>query len=209
MSRSDTALGHSWAVETNADRERHYDAWANQYDADLMKSGYRVPAVVATVLARYTAPGAGPVLDAGCGTGLQSEALQLAGYGPFVGIDLSDGMLAIARGKGIYAELHKMTLGEPLAFADGQFSTSLSVGCITPGHAPPESFDEIIRVTRKGGLCFFSLRVDAEQLPAYPARVAHHEAAGRWCKRFETPAFFSLPTGEPEIAHKVYAYEII
>lgn len=207
--RSDTALGQAWNMDTDEARERYYDAWASKYDADLLGAGYRVPAVASAVFARFIAPGTGPILDAGCGTGLQTEALVLAGYGPFVGIDLSDGMLGIARSKGLYATLHKMALGGCLAFGDGQFAASYTIGAITPNHAPPESIDEIIRVTRKGGRIVLSLRVDPDQLPAYPARLAYHERAGHWRKRFETPAFHSMPITEPEIAHRVYVYEVL
>lgn len=209
MTRSDTTLGHAWSIQSNSDRERYYDAWASKYDADLVAAGYRVPAVVSAVFARFISPETGPILDAGCGTGLQSEGLALAGYGPFVGIDLSEGMLAIARGKGFYAELHKMALGERLGFRDGQFAVSITTGTITPNHAPPESIDEIIRVTRKGGRVVMSLRVDADQLPEYPARLVYHAGKRHWRLLFETPAFQSMPITEPLIAHKVFVYEVL
>lgn len=207
--RSDTSLGHAWSMDSDEARERYYDAWASKYDADLLGAGYRVPAVASAVFARFVPLDARPILDAGCGTGLQTEGLALAGFGPFVGIDLSDGMLGIARSKGIYAELHKMALGGHLDFGDGHFAASYTTGTITPNHAPPESIDDIIRVTRKGGRIVLSLRVDADQLPAYPARLAHHEEAGRWRLLFETPTFHSMPITEPEIAHRVFVYEVL
>lgn len=207
--RSDTSLGHAWSMDTNEARERYYDAWASKYDADLLGAGYRVPAVASAVFARFVTLGTGPILDAGCGTGLQTEALVLAGYGPFIGIDLSDGMLEVARSKGLYTDLRKMALGGRLAFEDGQFAASYTIGALTPNHAPPESIDDIIRVTRRGGRVVVSMRVDADQLPAYPERLDYHEHAGRWRKLFETPSFRSMPITEPEIAHQVYVYEIL
>jgi SAM-dependent methyltransferase len=117
-------------------------------------------------------------------------------------------MLDVARQKGIYAELHRMELGESLAFEDDSFANTISVGTITPGHAPPNSFDELIRVTRKGGAIIFGLRVDDGQDPAYPAAVAEHEKTNRWSKVFETQTFASMPLGEPEVIHKVFVYRI-
>ncbi|MEM7236420.1 MAG: methyltransferase domain-containing protein [Pseudomonadota bacterium] len=76
--------------------------------------GYRLPALVAGAFSRFVPPESGPILDAGCGGGIQAEALALLGYGPLIGLDLSTGMLSIARAKGIYTELHQGALGAQL-----------------------------------------------------------------------------------------------
>ena len=101
-----------------------------------------------------------------------------------------------------------MALGEALPFDTGHFANSISVGAITPGHAPPDSFDEIIRVTRSGGLIVFGMRVDAAQDPSYPAAMAEYESAGRWKKVFETDTFDTMPIGEPDVQTKVYVYRV-
>jgi SAM-dependent methyltransferase len=185
-----------------------YDDWAQTYDADMFAYGYRVAVVAATVWARFVKLDEGPILDAGCGTGLQAEPLKLAGYGPISGIDQSSGMLEIARQKNIYAELHNMVLGDTLNFEDDSFANALSIGTITPGHAPPSSFDELIRVTGKGGLIVFSMRADDAQVPGYLAAMAAHEEANRWARVFETKPFPSMPFGEPEVFHKVCVYGV-
>lgn len=131
--------------------------------------------MVPTVFARHVAPGTAPILDAGCGGGIQAEPLVLAGYGPITGIDFSAGMLEVARKKGIYAELRQMVLGEHLDFPDDHFAAVLSSGCITPKHAPAHSFDELIRITMPGGLIIFSLRDDPSQEPEYPAALERLE----------------------------------
>jgi ubiquinone/menaquinone biosynthesis C-methylase UbiE len=183
-----------------------YDEWAQTYDADMFAYGYRAALVAATIWARFVKPEGGPILDAGCGTGLQAEPLKLAGYGPISGIDQSGGMLEIARQKNIYAELHQMALGERLSFDDNSFADVLSIGTITPGHAPPNSFDELIRVTGQGGLLVFSLRADDDQVPDYLSAMAAHEKANRWARVFETKPFASMPLGEPEVFHKICVY---
>ena len=101
-----------------------------------------------------------------------------------------------------------MTLGERLDFADGTFAATLSVGVITPKHAPPESFDELLRVTRPGGPVVFSLRDDPAQEPAYPAAVRAHEEAGRWRLVFATDSFAAMPYGEPEVSHRFHVYQV-
>lgn len=203
-----TNVGRSYAAETPAQQRAAYDSWAASYEPELCAMGYRLPAMAAAVFTRFVPAGTAPILDAGCGGGIQAEALALLGYGPFTGIDFSAGMLEIARAKGLYGALRRMTLGEPLDFADDAFAATLSIGTITPKHAPPESFQELLRVTRPGGQIVFSLRDDPAQDPAYPAAVRAHSEAGAWRRVFSTDSVHSMPYGEPDVRHRVHVYEV-
>jgi predicted TPR repeat methyltransferase len=83
-----------------------FDGYASRFDSHLIALGYRIPGLVRAELAQM--PGrSGPVLDLGCGTGLLAVACVDTGIGPWIGADLSPGMLAEARKRGIYAELHE------------------------------------------------------------------------------------------------------
>ena len=150
---------------------------------------YRIPAMIAAVFTRFVASDTAMILDAGCGGGIQSEALVMLGYGPLTGIDLSEGMLDIARDKGIYSELHQMTLGEQLDFSDDTFAAVLSSGTITPKHAPAHSFDELIRVAMPGAPIVFSLRDETTQNPAYPEALSRLTAAVVLRDTFSTESF--------------------
>ena len=176
-----TNVSHSYQATSLEEQQAAYDRWAKEYEFDLCAMGYRIPAVIAAVFTRFVASGTAPILDAGCGGGIQSEALAMLGYGPMTGIDLSEGMLHIARDKGIYAELHQMTLGERLRFSDDTFAAVLSSGTITPKHAPAHSFDELIRVAMPGASIVFSLRDDPTQEPAYPLSFSLRPVIGRNC----------------------------
>jgi predicted TPR repeat methyltransferase len=57
----------------------------------------------------------GPILDLGCGTGLVGVVLSDLPAGPLVGVDVSDGMLAQAREKGLYQRLEQVDLETFLA----------------------------------------------------------------------------------------------
>src|SRR5215217_8326125 len=70
------------------------------------------------------------------------------GYRNLVGIDISDGMLARARERGVYADLRDQVLGETLDFADESFVAVVATGVFTAGHAPASAFIELLRVTR-------------------------------------------------------------
>ena len=146
--------GHLGAVyEAKAPEEvaALYDGWAATYDAEMAKAGYRHPAVGLALLARHLPRGAGPVLDAGCGTGLLGDWLGIMGFGPVEGLDLSEGMLEVARAKGAYARLHQLALGRELPFAEGAFAGVISTGVFTTGHVGIEGVPELVRITAPGG----------------------------------------------------------
>jgi SAM-dependent methyltransferase len=205
---TETGVARSYRAETLEEQQAAYDSWAKQYEIDLCAMGYRIPAVMAAVATRFIPASATPILDAGCGGGIQAEPLAMLGYGPITGIDLSKGMLEVACAKNIYGELRQMTLGEELDFPDDAFAAVISSGTITPHHAPPKSFEELIRVAKPGAPIIFSMRDDPAQEPEYPATVTALAEAGLWGKVFSTENFYSMPYGEPEITHRVHVYEV-
>jgi len=204
---TETGVARSYRAETLEEQQAAYDNWAKQYEIDLCAMGYRIPAVMAAVATRFIPASAAPILDAGCGGGIQAEPLAMLGYGPITGIDLSEGMLEVARAKNLYGELRQMTLGEELDFPDDTFAAVISSGTITPHHAPPKSFEELIRVARPGAPIVFSMRDDPAQEPEYPETVTALAEAGLWRKVFSTESFYSMPYGEPDITHRVHVYE--
>ena len=204
----ETGVARSYRAKSLEEQQAAYDSWAKQYEIDLCAMGYRIPAVLATVATRFIPSTAAPILDAGCGGGIQTEALTILGFGPITGIDLSEGMLEVARAKGIYSDLRQMTLGEKLDFTDDTFAAIISSGTITPHHAPPSSFEELIRVAKPGAPIVFSLRDDPAQEPEYPEAVKKLTDAGLWREVFSTERFHSMPYGEPQITHRVHVYEV-
>lgn len=147
----DGHLGAVYAAKGPEEVAKGYDAWAESYETDMAKAGYRHPAVVLALLARNLPKGAGPVLDAGCGTGLLGPWLEIVGYTGIEGLDLSEGMLAVAAKKGAYRALHRRALGSTLPFGDGHFAAVVSAGVFTTGHVGVEAMDDLARITRAGG----------------------------------------------------------
>ena len=137
-----------------------YDAWAEEYDADLQSYGYRSPAIVAGIVGRYIPRDSSPILDAGAGTGIMGEVLKTLGYEGITALDLSKGMLEIAARKGVYADLRQSALGEELDFPTDHFTVVVCIGTFAAGHAPPASFDELVRITRPHGQIIFTVRTD-------------------------------------------------
>ncbi|MCA1728643.1 MAG: class I SAM-dependent methyltransferase, partial [Actinobacteria bacterium] len=137
-----------------------YDSWSEDYERSVASWGYTTPAVAAGLLGRYVEPKDAAVLDAGAGTGITGEILVLLGYGDLIGIDVSGNMLELARKKGVYKDLRQMELGGQLDFPSDSFAAVVATGVFAAGHAPPESFEDLIRVTKPSGHMIFSVRTD-------------------------------------------------
>lgn len=196
-----------YAAVTDADRKNAYNDWAKDYDRDVTQFGIQLPYVGATVFSRFVEIGTHPVLDAACGTGMHSLPLKLMGYDGFHGIDISDGMLSIARHRHIYESLQTMVLGNALEFPENHFPVAYIIGALAPGNAPPHSLDELVRVTQSGGLIIWSAHAHHNDRTA-PYHHKRHAltAAGLWELVFETKPFISMPEGDSDIRHAIYVY---
>ncbi len=158
MAEHEGPLGAVYAARSAAEVAAAYDAWAEGYDAEMARAGYRHPSIGLALLARYLPRGAGPVLDAGVGTGLAGPWFGILGWPEVWGVDISEGMLAVAARKGCYAHLSRAMLGEPLAFADGAFAAVISTGVFTTGHVGAEALPELVRITRPGGVIVLTVK---------------------------------------------------
>lgn len=192
VERTDAWLGKVFTAADSDAQTANYDGWAETYDEDIRLVGYLTPSVVAGLLCRFVPPEAGAVLDAGCGTGLAGEILSALGYAPLVGIDMSEGMLARAEARGVYAALRRSVLGEPLDFADGAFAGCTIAGVFNAGHAPAKSLDELVRVVRPGGVLTFNIGAPAWEA-GFAAKVATLSEAGRVEVAASTQPYRSMP----------------
>ncbi|GMG84714.1 class I SAM-dependent methyltransferase [Paralimibaculum aggregatum] len=202
-------LEHVYGARTPEEARAAYDGWAERYDGDNLAGGFRLPGVAAGFAARHVPRGSGPILDAGCGTGLVGEALTVFGFGPLHGLDLSPRMLAAAEARGVYESLTEHRLGTPLPFADGAFRAASCFGSFGPGHAPPESLDELARVVRPGGHVLFNLVEASYEAQGFPAVMERLAAAGRWREAERSPAFRAFLLTEPELLCRVFVFEVL
>lgn len=197
-----------YAARNNRELEARYDQWASEYDSDLTEEfEWTSPRVAVELFAKHVAPAA-KILDVGAGTGLVGECLLRTGYRDLHAMDLSPGMLEVARQKNIYEKLWRMTLGERLAFAADAFDAVIGVGVFTTGHAPVRAFDELVRITKGGGHIVFSLKTDLYAREGFGQYLAHLETAGRWRLVERSAPYHPLPKGEPEVVHRVWIYRI-
>ena len=197
-----------YGSRNNDELEERYDQWAADYDSDLAAEfAWNSPQHASDVFAKHVSKLA-KILDAGAGTGLVGECLAEAGYKDLVAMDLSQGMLDEAKKKNIYNDFRQMALGASLDFPSNAFDSVISVGVFTQGHAPVNSFDELIRITRPAGIIVFSLRVDTYENDGFKEYQADLEDAGKWKLVEVTDQFQPLPKGEPEVWHQIWAYQV-
>ncbi|MCP4983726.1 MAG: methyltransferase domain-containing protein [Gammaproteobacteria bacterium] len=161
MTKSDdgnvSQLHKAYQAKTVEALSESYDRWAGEYETHMKNVGYAHPAMVTSMLVRHLPAGAQPILDAGAGTGIMGVLLTAMGYAEIIGFDASNDMMAAARAKKVYADLEQMFLGCPLSYPDNHFAAVTASGVFTEGHAPLSGLDELVRVTRPGGLLVFSL----------------------------------------------------
>jgi len=106
--------------------------------------------LVRSELARPAAHGSLRALDAGCGTGFQTAILLALGYRT-VGVDLSGGLLAVARRRYPAASLVRGDL-QALPWPDETFDVVVSCGStLSFVERPARALGEIGRVLRPGG----------------------------------------------------------
>lgn len=158
----DTAHGVGLAAQAAADPAdvaAMYDDWAPaRYDADLAGWGYEAPERVAEMLAATEV--GGPVLDAGCGTGLAGVELHRRGVVPLIGGDFSAVSVEVARGRGVYDDVVELDLNAPLDFGDGEFRAVISVGVFSYLTDSEATIRELVRIVESGGRVLFTQRTD-------------------------------------------------
>lgn len=187
------------ARASNSFVERTFDGFASSFESKLAKLQYRAPALVSAMLddAGLEAAKQLDVLDAGCGTGL-CGALVAPYARHLTGVDLSNGMLAQAREKGVYDELLQAELTGFLRDHPDSFDVIVSADTLVYFGALEEVVAAAARALRPGGVLVFTL----ERAVAANVQDFHLELHGRYThaqpyvERLLTAAGFT-----PDIAH--------
>lgn len=149
-----------------------YNRLAVDY-AEHFRDGYAVLPVELSALSLFASVVDGPVLDVGCGTGMATAELVRLGL-DVSGVDLSPGMLAVARSS---LPTLSFTLGSVLAlpYAAGSFAGVMSFYSTihVPDDLLPNALAELARVLRPGGHLFLAFQVGDE--PMHMTSALGHE----------------------------------
>lgn len=157
-----------------------YSNWADSYDDD---NDHKLKTVsqpnTVSMLMRHCTSKDIRILDVGCGTGIVGQHLQANGFTQFDGTDPSQEMMEHARRRG-YANLLQLIPDEPLPVKDSTYDASLCVGVFTHGHLGVEGFEELIRVTKPGGLICFTVNEGVWESGGFLLAIKEHEVTGFW-----------------------------
>lgn len=166
-----------YTLSSTDDTRTFYDDWAKSYDKGVLDESqdYVGPAIAAATLLKHlgstTIDKSFEILDAGCGTGLVGTNLTKAGARIVDGVDLSPGMLEVARDTGVYRKLDVADLSRPLSAKDQSYDAVLCIGTLTEAHVGPEAIDEFVRVVKRGGFVVATVLGKIWEPNGYEARV--------------------------------------
>lgn len=202
------ALDRVYTASNPDELDAAYSAWAASYDRETAGMGYCLPFLITAWIARHVPVSDGPILDAGCGTGLSGPAMKALGYHNLEGLDMSAEMLAIAEGRDSFAALKQARIGGVLPWNDDHFAAFFSTGVFTQGHAPAEGLRELVRITRPGGFAIFTVRDLIFDSGGFGRVIEELELAGRWTPVERSPSFRAFALDEPEVTARTFVFRI-
>jgi predicted TPR repeat methyltransferase len=170
-------LTRAYAASDVAETRSLYDDWATSYDKDMAKTSqdYVGPVIASTYVLKCLGSARidenTEILDAGCGTGLVGVHLAKVGAKKLDGIDLSPGMLDVARKAGVYRSLDTADLSKPLVHKDQSYDVVVCVGTLTQNHVGPEALVEFVRVVKQGGFVVATVLDAIWESGGYVAKV--------------------------------------
>lgn len=206
--QANAALDMVYAARTPEELADVYAAWAASYDNETAALGYQLPFLITSWVTRHVPAGGGPLLDAGCGTGLSGPCLKALGYDDLAGLDLSDDMLKIAGSRNAYRDLKQAELGGPLPWADGHFRAFFSTGVFTISHAPASGLHELVRITRSGGHAIFTVRDQVFDSGGFARIFSELESLKKWRRVEESPWFRAYAIADPDALVKTFVFEV-
>ena len=148
----------AYSLKTPEDSIKLYKKWAQTYDEDFaLNSNYLSPEIISSFFNKHAKNTDTPILDVGAGTGLVGEYLYKKGNKSIIGIDISSEMLEQAKLKGCYSSLVEADITKKIPLKNNSIGSVVSAGTFTHGHVGPDSFDELLRITKPGGLFILSI----------------------------------------------------
>jgi predicted TPR repeat methyltransferase len=162
---------HMLAAYTNQAPERADDAYVTKlfdrmseyFDHSLQRLGYAAPQLLTSALSEVMPFGEKrlSILDAGVGTGLCGPLLRSSAQ-RLVGVDLSSGMVAKARERNLYDELHE---GELVAFMrahPAEYDVVISADTLVYFGQLEEAFAAAAVALKPGAILAFTLEAEPE-----------------------------------------------
>ncbi len=150
------SLQNAYDLKSPDDNVELYSAWAETYDYDFVEEmQYKLHFSVAEEFVLNG--GNGLILDVGAGTGALAQALLQRAEFSIEATDISKEMLKVADSKRIYQRSFLSDLTKKIPVDNSSYDGVVSSGTFTHGHVGPSAMDELVRVTKAGGLVTISV----------------------------------------------------
>ena len=177
-------LEEAYAVTSPDDNRALYAEWADTYESEFtVPRRYAYDRNAAELLCEGVL-GSGPVLDAGCGTGLVGQQLRRLGVAVVDGLDISPEMLAKAGsktapdGSPVYRQLIEADLTGPIGIVSDTYAGLVSAGTFTHGHVGPDGIAELLRIARPGARCVIGVNSSIFESNGFKDRFERYSAEG-------------------------------
>ena len=150
----------AYTLANSADHRDYYDNWAKTYDHDFaIQSKYIYPRKICEILyARFESTDL-TIADIGCGTGLIGAELRRREW-LVDGFDISSGMLAEARKKGVYRNLIRLDLKNEKDYPSILYAAVVSCGTFTLGHLGPDVLKKMLKLCADQSLCVIGVNLE-------------------------------------------------
>ncbi|XP_050405329.2 uncharacterized protein LOC126821067 [Patella vulgata] len=142
----------------------YYTTWSRTggYEKDLIKGGtYNGPIEAAKAVGKFipTDRDNVKILDIAAGTGYVGEELHQMGFLHVDALEPSEGMLDIAKEKGVYKNYILDILGgKKYSIGTDYYDCSVVSGGMGEGHIPCTGILEMIRIVKPGGIVVIAMR---------------------------------------------------
>ncbi|XP_064602686.1 methyltransferase-like protein 27 [Liolophura sinensis] len=194
--RDNQAYGKNYGAHrpgiTSQEMADYYSNWAKSgdYEKDLCPGRYNGPTICAQALADHYKENRETVkiLDVAAGTGFLGEQLTKLGFRNLDALDPAQGMLDVAKEKGIYHRLVCDFLGpNQLDIDKDSYDCAAIAGGMGEGHIPYKGLDELIRIVKQGGLICIVMREEyLSTVEEYRGNLEKHMQSlvdsGKWAR---------------------------
>ena len=158
MYKKKIGYNDAYSLETPEDSVKLYKKWAQTYDEEFaINSNYISPTKISSFFNKHAKKTDAPILDVGAGTGLVGECLHKTFNKKIIGIDISSEMLEQAKFKKCYSSLVVADITKKIPLKNHSIGAVVSAGTFTHGHVGPDALDELLRITKPGGLFVLSI----------------------------------------------------
>ncbi len=142
---------------SGGDKQKTYDRWAKNYEADLVNDmDYVAHIDVAQIFNQVFKDKNARILDVACGTGLVGAELGKLGFTQVDGTDFSSEMLKISVDRGVYQDVYQHDFTQPLD-RKGQYDALICVGLFAFHEPKITDIIHVIQAVRPQSYCVISV----------------------------------------------------